>query len=267
MTDRIAALAEALPRAVVLFSGGIGSWAAARRTVEAGYNTTLLFTDTLTEDGDTYRWLTEAAADVGAPLVRVAEGRDIWQVFRDTRYLGNTRADPCSRILKREQSRKWLTDNRDPADTVVVLGFDWTEVHRLDRARKAWEPWKIAAPMVEPPYRMRTELLAEAETRGIVTQRLYRMGMPHANCGGGCVKAGQGHFASLLAAWPSRYAEWEANEEAIRQHLDKDVSILRDRAGGTTDVLTLRALRERIEAGQPIQMLDFGGCACMEEPA
>lgn len=254
-------------RAVVLFSGGIGSWAAARRTVEAGFDTTLLFTDTLTEDEDTYRFLSQAAHDVGAPLVRVADGRDIWQVFRDARYLGNTRADPCSRILKREQSRKWLTENRDPADTLVVLGFDWTEIHRLDRARAAWEPWRIDAPMTRPPYRLRSELLAEAEARGIATQRLYRAGMPHANCGGGCVKAGQGHFALLLAAFPQRFAEWEANEEAIRQYLGKDVSILRERTDGDTGVLTLRALRERIEAGQSIQMLDFGGCACMEEPS
>ena len=253
-------------RAVVLFSGGVASWAAAKRTVAAGFDTTLLFTDTRTEDEETYRFLDEAAIDVGAPLVKVADGRDIWQVFRDENYLGNTRADPCSRILKREQSRKWLTENRDPADTTVVLGFDWTEVHRLDRARPAWAPWKIDAPMVRPPYRLRSEMLAELAGRGIEVQRLYRMGMSHANCGGGCVKAGIGHFAHLLAAFPARYAEWEANEEGVRQHIGKDVSILRDRSGGTTTPLTLAALRRRIEDGQQVDMTEIAGCACMEEP-
>lgn len=56
---------------VVLFSGGLGSWAAAKRTV-ARHGTegvTLLFTDTKAEDEDLYRWLPVAAANVGAPLV------------------------------------------------------------------------------------------------------------------------------------------------------------------------------------------------------
>jgi hypothetical protein len=256
--------------AVVLFSGGIASWAAAKRTVEqyGVERTTLLFTDTMTEDEDLYRFLDEAAADVGAPLVKVADGRDIWQVFRDSRYLGNTRADPCSRILKREQSRKWLSENRDPATTAVVLGFDWTEVHRLDRAARAWDPWRVEAPMIDPPYRMRAEMIAELESRGIAAPRLYGMGASHNNCGGGCVKAGIGHFAWLLDAFPERYAEWEANEQGMRDFLGRDVSILRDRSGGSTDPLTLAALRERLTAGRvPLAMLqEVGGCACMEDP-
>jgi Phosphoadenosine phosphosulfate reductase family len=253
-------------RAVVLFSGGAASWAAARRTVEAGYDTTLLFTDTKSEDEDLYRFLDDAAADVGAPLVRIAEGRTIWEVFRDERLLGNTRMDPCSRILKREQSRAWLKANRDPADTVVVLGFDWTEQHRLERARGAWEPWQVDAPMTRAPYRLRSEILGDLEARGIEPPRLYRMGFEHNNCGGGCVKAGVGHFRQLLRVFPARYAEWERNEEGVRQHLGKNVSILRDRTGNSTEPLTLRSLRLGIESGASVGMWDdIGGCGCFDE--
>jgi len=231
-------------------------------------DTTLLFADTMTEDEDLYRFLVRAAANVGAPLIRIADGRDIWQVFRDERMLGNTRADPCSRVLKRELTRKWLAVNRDPADTTVVLGFDWTEIHRLDRARLAWVPWTIDAPMTRPPYRLRAELLADLETAGIAVPRLYRMGFEHNNCGGGCVKAGLGHFAQLLRVFPARYAEWEANEESVRVHLDRDVAILRDRSDDETTPLTLRALRERIEAGASAGIWDgIGGCGCFEDPA
>jgi hypothetical protein len=31
---------------------------------------------------------------------------------------------------------------------------------------------------------------------------------------------------------PDRFADWEAREQALRDHLGKDVSILRDRTGG-----------------------------------
>lgn len=47
---------------------------------------------------------------VGGEFIRLADGRDIWQVFRDVKFLGNTRIDPCSRVLKRELMRKWVDE-------------------------------------------------------------------------------------------------------------------------------------------------------------
>lgn len=53
---------------VVMFSGGAGSWAAAKRVAErhGTADLTLLFTDTLMEDEDLYRFLHEAAAAVSS---------------------------------------------------------------------------------------------------------------------------------------------------------------------------------------------------------
>lgn len=254
---------------IVMFSGGAASWAAARRVADqhgAG-GLTLLFTDTRTEDEDLYRFLDEAVADIGAPLVRLADGRDIWQVFKDVRFLGNTRADPCSRILKRDLSRRWLDEHCDPASTTIYLGFDWTETHRLERARAAWIPWRVEAPLTDPPYRLRSELLADLTARGIDPPRLYGMGFAHNNCGGGCVKAGRSHFVQLLAVFPARFAEWERREEEIRQHIGADVAILRDRTDGDTKPLTLSRLRSSVEAGIAQPLWDYGGCGCFEEPA
>ncbi len=109
---------------IVLYSGGVGSWAAAKRLVDQGADLLLLFTDTMTEDADTYRFLRESAANIDAELVEIADGRDIWEVFHDSRFLGNTRADPCSRILKRDLARKWI-DKHHPQATVAI-GIDWT---------------------------------------------------------------------------------------------------------------------------------------------
>lgn len=69
---------------VVMYSGGVGSWAAANR-LPAGSDVTLLFADTGIEDEDTYRFLYESAANVGAPLVEIRDGRTPWQVFHDKR--------------------------------------------------------------------------------------------------------------------------------------------------------------------------------------
>jgi Phosphoadenosine phosphosulfate reductase family len=251
---------------VVFYSGGIGSWAAAKvaKKLYPEAEMTLLFTDTKTEHPDTYRFLRESAVNVGAPLVEISDGRNIWEVFRDKRFLGNTRVDVCSRVLKRDLARRWVQANCDFAGTIIVIGIDWSEVHRFERMRSRWAPWVIEAPLTRPPYRLKSELHAWAESEGLRQQELYRRGAAHANCGGGCVKMGQGGFARLLAADPDEYARWEQNEQALRAELG-DVAILRDRIGGETRPFTLRQLRERIEAGREPDMFDIGGCGCMLE--
>lgn len=256
-------------RHVVMFSGGIASWATARRVVErhgAG-GVTLLFADTRMEDEDLYRFLGEAAADVGGELVRVADGRTPWEVFRDVRFLGNSRVDPCSRILKRELLDHWLADHCEPPETTIYLGLDWTELHRWDAAQPRWaaKGWRVEAPLTERPYRYRWELIDELRARGIRPPRLYEMGFPHNNCGGFCIKAGHAQFARLLAQMPERFAFHEQQEEALREHLGADVAVLTDRTGGARRPLSLREFRERTEAGLTVDMFDWGGCGCFED--
>ena len=253
---------------LVLFSGGIGSWAAARRLRDQGIapaDLTLLFTDTRSEDADTYRWLHAAADNLGVPVTTIADGRTIWEVFRDVKFLGNSRVDPCSRVLKRDLARRWITEHCDTGTTIVV-GIDWTEHHRWDRMQARWLPWRVAAPLCDAPYLTKPQLHAWAAAEGLWQQRLYGLGMPHANCGGGCVKAGIGHFLRLLQADPVRFAEWEANEQALRDQLG-DVSILRDRTGDQSRPMSLREARERQEAGASFDLFEIGGCGCMVDEA
>lgn len=260
-----------------MFSGGIGSWAAAKRVVarHGPATVTLLFTDTLIEDEDLYRFLDEASANVGAKLVRIAEGRTPWQVFKDERFLGNSSVDPCSKILKRQMADAWLEANCDPAETTVYVGIDWTEVHRFDdgnghgiRPRRAIDGWRYEAPMCEPLYLTKQEMLRDLRVQGIRPPRLYDLGFSHNNCGGFCCKAGQGHFANLLRTMPDRYAEHERNEEDIRTFLGRDVSMMTDRSNDNVKKpLTMKTLRERIESGTQIDLFEIGGCGCFLDAA
>jgi hypothetical protein len=230
----------------------------------AGDQLVLLFADTLIEDEDTYRFLEAAAADLGEPVTRLSQGETPWDVFKRKRFLGNSRIDPCSMYLKRVPLRRWIEDNCDPGSTIIHLGIDFTEAHRFDRAVPRWQPWKIMAPLIDARVDKPT-MMRQAAERGLPEQRLYRLGMPHANCGGGCVKAGQGHFARLLDVMPERFAEWERNEREVAEHIGADVAMLSEVVDGVKRPLPLSVLRRRVESQGVIDFDDIGGCGCALE--
>jgi hypothetical protein len=260
-------------RHVVMFSGGIGSWAAAKRVTEqhGPENVTLLFADVggrhvsphVGEDEDVYRFIDDAAAQMGAELVTLNQGMDIWDVFKKDRYLGNPRLANCSRFLKQRPAKQWLERNTTPQDAVVYVGINWTETHRLKAIEEAYDPWWACAPLCERPYLMKSDMLTWCRSEGLEPPATYAQGYPHANCGGGCVRAGVTQFKLLLETHPERYAYWEAREQELREYLDKDVTILRDHANATSVPLTLRAFRERIEdKAVEVDENDLGGCGC-----
>ena len=261
---------------VVMFSGGLGSWAAAKRVADL-YGTqdmTLLFTDTLMEDEDLYRFLPEAAADIGAPLVTIADGRTPWQVFDDEKFLGNTQVDPCSKILKRQIADRWLDEHCDRNSTIIYLGIDHSEKHRFDdgngrgaRYRYERNGWTADAPMCWEPHLTKHQVRSTLDKAGIELPRLYKLGFSHNNCGGFCVKGGHGHFLTLLLELPERYAEHEAAEQTFRDKHQFRSTILRDRRGGVTKPLSMTDFRLRVQApvkgGPPgLELDDVGGCGC-----
>lgn len=258
---------QRMVRHLVQFSGGVCSWAAAKRVVErhGTDGVVLLFADTMMEDEDLYRFIAEAAENVGVPLTRIADGRNPWEVMRDHNMIAKPRVDMCSRELKRDLLDEWYEsnclDDHNRSETVSYVGIDWTESHRLARLRELMPERKWEAPMTEAPYLTKAQMLEWLKREGIQPPRLYAMGFPHNNCGGFCVKAGQAHFAHLLRMMPDRYRYHEGKEEEMRQRVG-DYSILRDRTGGTTKTLTLRQLRERIESQQEFDAFEWGGCGC-----
>lgn len=250
---------------IVFYSGGIGSYGAAKRVVEK-YGTSdliLFFTDTKMEDKDLYRFLNESASNIGGEFVSIADGRNPWQVFKDVRFLGNSRIDPCSKVLKRDIAKKWIMSNYGPNDCVLYLGIDWTEEHRYLRSKMFWEPYTVQAPLCQKPFVLKSQLLNDLDQVEIKPPRLYGMGFAHNNCGGFCIKAGQAQFKLLLEKFPKRYAAHEEREREIRSFLNKDVSILRRVKGGVSSNLTLEQLRLEVEIkSKDIDENDWGGCGC-----
>jgi len=248
---------------VVFYSGGMSSFFTAQRVVNkyGNSNLRLLFTDTKYEDEDLYRFLKEGAQHLGGELIWIEDGRDPWEIFHDVKFLGNTRVDPCSKILKRDLARKWVYEAYpDPSKVILYLGMNYDEINRLERSRSYWKPYRMESPLTEKPYMQRRHMMSELDGLGIPPPRLYELGFPHNNCGGFCIKAGHAHFRLLLQALPEKYAEVERKEEEMRQLLAKDVAILRDRTGGTLRPLTLREFRQR--ETKDLDLFEWGGCGC-----
>lgn len=252
-----------------MFSGGITSWAVARRVVDQHGSdaVTLLFADTSIEHEDLYRFVHESAARLGAELVWLRDGRTPFDVFRQVRFIGNDRAAPCSRELKQKPCRAWIDEHCDPDTTTIYVGIDWSEIHRLAPIRRAYLPWQVEAPLTEPPYSDKRNLLDECREWGVEPCVMYRQGFPHANCGGGCVRAGHAAWAHLLRADPAQFASWEQAEADLRGELGQG-SILADRAGGgPRRALSLTQFRERADddALALFDLDDWGGCGCFTE--
>lgn len=241
---------------------------AAKRVVDrfGPADVVLLFADTRMEDEDLYRFIEECAVYLKCPLIKIADGRTPWEVFKDERFLGNSRVDPCSKILKRELLDRWCLEHAPKA--IRYFGLDWTEDQRYERLRSRMEERgiprsQIQAPMIEwRPLVDKPDMLKQVEDLGIKIPRLYTLGANHNNCGLFCVKSGQAQFRLLLKTMPERYAFHEAKEQEMREFLGKDVSILRDRRGGQSKPMTLKEFRLRMEANEKYDCQEWGGCGC-----
>jgi 3'-phosphoadenosine 5'-phosphosulfate sulfotransferase (PAPS reductase)/FAD synthetase len=258
---------------IVSFSGGLGSYATAKRVIEqhGKENVMLVFTDTKIEDKDLYRFIDDVVNSLEVEYLYLAEGRDVWEVFFDEKYMGNSRYGNCTKRLKQEVFRKWLEANYAPNECIVYLGIDWTESHRYERAVPHWIPYTVKAPLCDEPYITKEDIFEDLKKSNIEIPRLYKLGFSHNNCGGFCVKAGHGHFKNLLEKIPNLYKYHEEKEQEFRNTFNKDVSILKKEktVNGVrlSRPFTLKELREQLEKKdmEQLDLFDVGGCGCFIE--
>lgn len=308
---------------VHLYSLGAGSWNATRIAMRdaPAEDHRLLFTDTLYEDADAYRfglqgalylfgrdysWVPAAEdfpdyrVDASVPLedyagnpewrafleqlrsraseaipelAWVVEGRDIWEIWRDRRFLGNTQRDPCSDIAKRKPRARWLAEHCVKGETTVYVGISDDEAHRFDdgkgggfRPRMEAEGWQVRAPLMG---RIEGQVSSNLYVRaaGLEPARLYGLGYFHNNCGGTCCKAGRPAVLHHHRTLPERAAYDAMMEAKMIAFLGQPVAMLQVYAGA--DVPRIPMTRAEIHAAddaQPQADLFYqagdSGCGC-----
>lgn len=252
---------------IISYSGGVGSAMTAQLVCKdyGADNVLMLFADTLVEDKDLYRFNAQVVELLGCEFKSISEGRTPWQVFKDERYIGNTRVDPCSRILKREFIRQYLMDNYTKEEITVWVGYDATESHRLTNllAHNHYS-FRYRSKLVESKIFLTSKLKKDwCNSNGIEIPRLYKLGFPHNNCGGFCVKAGQAQFKLLYKTLPEVYLANEQEEQIAIKNNPNLKPFLRKTIKGELRYLTLKEFREEfLDQGKQIDTDDWGGCGC-----
>jgi len=218
-----------------MFSGGASSAFVAKWVVDkfGKENSILLFTDTLWEDKDNYRFLEEAAEYIGIEITKKVDGRTPEEVFFEQKFLGNARFAKCSEELKVKQTLIFIEELRlQNFEPILYFGIG---PHEMDRAASLThhyehfplEPVKCVFPMID-------SISSEVKARTIIQNewkislpRMYQLGFHHANCSGRCVRGGLHHYANLFLEWPDIYAEQENMEERFRTQFNLDVSMMK----------------------------------------
>lgn len=262
-------------------SGGLASAANAILAARAGVPFIMVFADTTIEDDDLHRFLYDLETYLKHPIIRLKDGRDPWQVFEDVGYIGNSQKAHCSKMLKTQMVAKFANMVCRPDDP-MILGMYRDESERLDRAAVNWAPRPVRSRLIEQSiYPSDVEQIVCVEA-GIKKPRLYDMGFPHNNCGGMCVRAGQGQFARLLDLRPATYAKNEQRNEQVRKTIAKRAAeriaagtykgktggessggFIRVKRNGVTEYLHMKEFRERVQSGELIPArYEMGGCGC-----
>ena len=258
---------------LVNISGGMASAVSLIRVLErfGPQNVHACFADVEQEHPDCYRFINDVQRVSGVSITRLSQGMDCWDVWMDRLMLtmpGN-RSCLASYHLKKVPLRKHAEENFTPDETTIYVGYGKDEPDRAERLTESGKPWQFDFPLWWKPALGRCDLADILREKGIEPPSMYAEGYPHANCKGACILAGVAQWAGLYRDDPQTYRHNEEKEQVFLAKLRaagrKEITILRDRRGGTTKNLSLKQLREEIESGERWPNDDWrsASCSCM----
>lgn len=233
---------------VVSFSSGLSSALTSIRVLEKHPSAMLVFMDTLFEDEDNYRFMVDFENHFCVKIIRLIEGRNPYEVSRAEHVIPNNSLAPCTFRLKIDIFKKYLKTLT--GESTIYIGYDFSEIHRCESTTKNYESegYKVDYPLLWKPIETRRYTDVIRSDYGIEPPRMYKLGYTHANCGGRCVKQGQGDWIRTLINFPRRFAEIEKWENEMRENeVNKNYAILKSQTTTGRTPLTLKELRERYE--------------------
>jgi len=247
---------------IISYSGGLASFFEAKLSIQkyGKENVELVFCDTLSEDPTLYKFLNETEVHLGLKIIRLVEGRNIWEVAFDRNYMFNSRIAECSLKLKIEMFMKHISQY-EPNEIIVHIGYDFTEAHRFERTKPHYLPIQIESLIMKTTL-TKQNMIDQLCVYGILLPALYQEGFSHNNCNGFCFRAGIGHFKQLYLKRPKVFDYHMEQEQKLIKQIGKNVAILKRNDAP----LTLKELKKQfIKNGTQLSFdeeFDIGGCSC-----
>lgn len=243
---------------VVSFSSGLSSALAVDRVIGRYGECEIVFMDTQIEDEDNYRFMDDCQRRWGKSITVLREGRTPYKVGTDEHIIPNQKVGVCTFRLKIDPFKQYLEELDRENEITVHIGYDFTEMHRCEATRTNYEKhgYHVDFPLLWKPYEFK-KYSEVCLSWGIEPPRMYNMGYTHANCGGRCLKQGQGDWLRTLINFPERYAEAEMWEKEMRNKAETArYAILRDQRDGKVRPKTLEELRIEFQKKQHV-MIDL----------
>jgi hypothetical protein len=181
----------------------------------------LIYTDPGAEHHDNKRFLKDCERWLQHEVVTLRSDRykDIWDVFKKTRFLVGPYGARCTTELKRVVREKYQR-----ADDVHVFGFTAEEELRHLRFGAQNKGVKYRSPLLEHGL-TKADCFRTIQAAGIELPAMYRLGYTNNNCIG-CVKGQAGYWNKIRVDFPEVFTRMAGIEREL------DISINRGRVAG-----------------------------------
>lgn len=252
-------------RVMVNVSGGCASAVCWHRCIELyGRDRVFpVFADTRSEDADLYRFLDDCEKVFGQTLVRLDQGKDIWDVFDEKgimRIAKSGNACKASVELKQKPLNDYFAAKGFDGQ---AIGIQFDEPERIEAFRRRKDGTALF-PLVAKPHFSECAIHDQVKRIGLTVPYLYTQDFMHNNCGGGCILAGLAQWNAVRVSFPERFENAKIREKAFFDRTG--FTILRDQRNGEVKPYTLEELQTDAEAGRKFGNDWRSQCSCMEEP-
>jgi 3'-phosphoadenosine 5'-phosphosulfate sulfotransferase (PAPS reductase)/FAD synthetase len=203
-------------RIVSWFSAGITSTVATLKAIEKFglENVDIIFFETGNHHPDNERYIADCEKLFGKKITTYQNEKyaDIYEVFRDRRFINSPYGAPCTKFLKKRMRQVWEKDH-DWKHQVFGFEFQGREMKRAERFSKNYPHTKAIFPLIEDEM-TKEDCINLIQSHGIVLPQMYLLGYSNNNCIG-CVKGNMGYWNKIRQDFPEVFEKMAALEREL----------------------------------------------------
>lgn len=241
------------------FSCGATSAIATALALKEDPDTEIIYADTRSEHEDNRRFLYECEEKLFKKKVKILHSdkfEDIFDVFKQRRFLSSPKGAPCTTELKKIPIRDYLGARL--YEEPQVFGYDLEDESkgRIVKFREKNPLVDLRTPLIDR-HLDKSDCLSLIDEYGIEVPEMYKLGYSHANCVG-CVKAeNTRYWAAIREDFPDTFKWYADFERTIGKKVDGKpigAAINKTEIGGKREKLFLDELPWNIK---PSRTLDI----------